>query len=225
VRSFPAAVPAPADPGAGTPFGVYVHIPFCAHRCDYCAFATWDDRPQLAPDYVVACRAEIDRAVAGGMPAATSVFFGGGTPSLLPAEDLVSILEAIPRRVGAEVTVECNPEHADPERLATWRRGGVTRLSFGVQSMVPAVLACAFAFGGTAQFIAGLFEAGAGNSFGFIAFCGYGAFWWTFGLLVEFFPKGLAYAGWYLLLWGVFTTFMWIATWKKGKALMLVSPR
>lgn len=140
MRSFPAAVPAPAVPGTGTPFGVYVHIPFCAHRCDYCAFATWDDRPQLAPDYVVACRAEIDRAVAGGMPAATSVFFGGGTPSLLPAEDLVSILEAIPRRVGAEVTVECNPEHADPERLATWRRGGVTRLSFGVQSMVPAVL-------------------------------------------------------------------------------------
>ncbi|MST33601.1 radical SAM protein [Acidimicrobiaceae bacterium USS-CC1] len=137
MRSSPAAVPAPPEPGTGTSFGVYVHIPFCAHRCDYCAFATWDDRPQLAPDYVLACRAEIDRAVDGGMPAATSVFFGGGTPSLLPAGDLVSILDAIPRRDGVEVTVECNPEHADPDRLAAWRRGGVTRLSFGVQSMGP----------------------------------------------------------------------------------------
>ncbi|OIQ82214.1 succinate-acetate/proton symporter SatP [mine drainage metagenome] len=105
--------------------------------------------------------------------------------------------------------------------LTTWLLS-MHNAGMATDAMVPAVLACAFAFGGTAQFIAGLFEAGAGNSFGFIAFCGYGAFWWSFGLLVEFFPKGLAYAGWYLLLWGVFTTFMWIATWKKGKALMLV---
>lgn len=131
-----ARVPVP-DPD---PFGVYVHIPFCTHRCDYCAFATWADRSHLAGEYAAACRAEVARAVAGGMPAATSVFFGGGTPSLLPPDDLVGILEAVPRRAGAEVTVECNPEHAEVERLRTWRRGGVTRLSFGVQSMVPSVL-------------------------------------------------------------------------------------
>lgn len=89
---------------------------------------------------------------------------------------------------------------------------------------VPMVLACALAFGGTAQFVAGLFESAAGNSFGFIAFCGYGAFWWSFALFVLFFAKGVdgAFVGWYLLLWGVFTTFMWIGTWKKAKALMLI---
>jgi succinate-acetate transporter protein len=86
------------------------------------------------------------------------------------------------------------------------------------------VLASAFAFGGTAQFVAGVMEAGAGNSFGFVAFCAYGAFWWTFGLFVEFFAKGVdgPMVGWWLLLWAVFTTFMWVGTWKKAKALMLV---
>ena len=84
---------------------------------------------------------EIGAAVDAGLPAATSVFFGGGTPSRLTAEQLTSILEVVPRAVDAEVTVECNPEDADVVRLARWRRAGVTRVSFGVQSMVPAVLA------------------------------------------------------------------------------------
>jgi len=75
------------------------------------------------------------------MPEATTVFLGGGTPSLLPAPSLRRILDAIPRRAGAEVTVECNPESVDPEKLAAYRAGGVTRLSVGVQSFRPAVLA------------------------------------------------------------------------------------
>ncbi|WP_079419863.1 acetate uptake transporter [Thiomonas intermedia] len=89
---------------------------------------------------------------------------------------------------------------------------------------VPMVLAAAFAFGGTAQFVAGVMEAVVGNGFGFVAFCGYGAFWWSFALFVDFFAKGVGgpFVGWYLLLWGVFTTYLWIATWKKGRALMLV---
>ncbi len=74
------------------------------------------------------------------MPPATSVFFGGGTPSRLDAELLVSILDAIPRSTGAEVTVECNPEDAGPDRLAAYRQAGVTRISLGVQSTVPHVL-------------------------------------------------------------------------------------
>jgi oxygen-independent coproporphyrinogen-3 oxidase len=69
------------------------------------------------------------------------VFFGGGTPSLLSAERLLAILAEIPRAPGAEVTVECNPDAADAAKLAAYRRGGVTRLSFGVQSMQPHVLA------------------------------------------------------------------------------------
>ena len=115
-------------------FGVYVHIPFCARRCDYCAFATYDDRDDLMDRYVAAVRSEIAEAVASGMPEATSVFFGGGTPSRLRAEQLISILNAIPRSTDAEVTVECNPEDASLERLMAYRAGGVTRMSFGVQS-------------------------------------------------------------------------------------------
>ncbi len=120
---------------------MYVHVPFCAHRCDYCAFATYSDRDHLMTRYVEAVLREIAVAKEDGMATATSVFFGGGTPSRLAAEELVRILEAIPRTADAEVTVECNPEDASVERLTAYRRGGVTRMSFGVQSTQPAVLA------------------------------------------------------------------------------------
>jgi oxygen-independent coproporphyrinogen-3 oxidase len=122
-------------------FGVYLHIPFCARRCDYCSFATWTDRGHLVDAYLDACRTDVERAVAGGMPAATSVFVGGGTPSLVPAADLVRVLDAIPRAPGAEVTVECNPDDVTDDLLAVYAAGGVNRLSFGVQSMAPHVLA------------------------------------------------------------------------------------
>jgi len=122
-------------------FGVYVHIPFCAQRCDYCDFATWTDRAHLVEAYVHACVADAGRRYArDDHPPATSVFFGGGTPSLLDADLLLRILDAVPRTDEAEVTVECNPDSVDASKLAAYRRGGVTRLSFGVQSMVPHVL-------------------------------------------------------------------------------------
>ncbi len=76
-----------------------------------------------------------------GVPLATSVFFGGGTPSRLPPDLLVGILDAVPRAPGAEVTVECNPEDVSPGRLAAYRSGGVTRISLGVQSTQSHVLA------------------------------------------------------------------------------------
>jgi oxygen-independent coproporphyrinogen-3 oxidase len=122
---------------AGGDFGVYVHVPFCARRCDYCAFATWTDRSHLMADYVDACVVEL----ASVERPATSVFFGGGTPSLLPAELLVRVLDAVARVAGAEVTVECNPETVTPAKLAAYRAAGASRVSFGVQSMVPSVLA------------------------------------------------------------------------------------
>ena len=125
-----------------TELGVYVHVPFCRHRCDYCAFATYSDRDALMQRYVAACIGELGRAFGvGDLPLATSVFFGGGTPSRLPAPWLAGILAAVPRAPGAEVTVECNPEDASDDRLAAYREAGVTRLSFGVQSTVPHVLA------------------------------------------------------------------------------------
>jgi oxygen-independent coproporphyrinogen-3 oxidase len=122
---------------------VYVHVPFCARRCDYCAFATWTDRHHLIDAYLDAVVVELGRASHDGWfdgGNATSVFFGGGTPSLVPADALMRVLAAIPRAAGAEVTVECNPDTVDDELLAVYREGGVNRLSFGVQSMRPHVL-------------------------------------------------------------------------------------
>ena len=123
------------------PFGAYVHVPFCAKRCDYCAFATWTDRDHLMVEYSRAVVQEIGRAVATGLAPSSSVFFGGGTPSLLAPALLTDILDAIPRTSDAEVTVECNPDTVGPELFAAYVAHGVNRVSFGVQSMVPAVLA------------------------------------------------------------------------------------
>ena len=78
--------------------GVYVHIPFCAHRCDYCDFATWTDRNHLVDVYVDACVTDVEQRRTESRPPATSVFFGGGTPSLLAAGQLMRILGAIERQ-------------------------------------------------------------------------------------------------------------------------------
>jgi uncharacterized protein len=89
---------------------------------------------------------------------------------------------------------------------------------------VPVVLAMAFAYGGTAQFAAGLMEMAKGNSFGFIAFCSFGAFWWSFALFEKFFAVGVpaAAVGWYLLVWGAFTFAMWLASFALNRAVFLV---
>ena len=89
---------------------------------------------------------------------------------------------------------------------------------------VPLVLAMAFAYGGTAQFAAGLMEMARGNSFGFTAFCSFGAFWWSFALFVEFFGANVTgpAIGWYLLVWGAFTFAMWIGTFALNRALFLI---
>jgi putative oxygen-independent coproporphyrinogen III oxidase len=85
-------------------------------------------------------RTEVLRAVDQGLPYATSVFVGGGTPSLVPGHDLGAVLDAVPTVPGAEVTVECNPDTVTAELLQAYREHGVSRLSFGVQSMVPRTL-------------------------------------------------------------------------------------
>ena len=121
-------------------FGAYIHIPFCAKKCDYCAFATFTDRHQLTTDYLTALRTHIKRSVASSMPRATSVFIGGGTPTLVPAGELMSVLAEIPLAAGCEVTVECNPDDITLEMMQTYRAGGVNRISIGVQSTVDHVL-------------------------------------------------------------------------------------
>lgn len=125
---------------AGEPFGVYVHIPFCASKCDYCAFATWTDRHHLTDAYLAALLTEIDRAVQRGMPAATSIFVGGGTPSMVDGRALGDVIGAVPVRGGAEITVECNPDNVTDALLEAYRAAGVNRVSLGVQSMSSHVL-------------------------------------------------------------------------------------
>src|SRR6516165_626074 len=159
--ALPAGEPAPADgalpaaalAGLGAqPFGVYVHVPFCQTRCGYCDFNTYtaaelgngasrDSYAGLAIAEVRLARQVLGTA---SLPVA-SVFFGGGTPTLLPPAALAGILRAIDGEFGltpgAEVTVEANPETVDERVLAGLRAGGVTRVSLGMQSAVPHVLA------------------------------------------------------------------------------------
>jgi putative oxygen-independent coproporphyrinogen III oxidase len=115
-------------------------VPFCAARCDYCAFATWTDRHHLQESYLDACLTDVERSVAAGLPAATSIFVGGGTPSLVAPERLMEVLAAVPRAPDCEVTVECNPDTVTPALAAVYAAGGVNRISLGVQSMVDHVL-------------------------------------------------------------------------------------
>lgn len=139
----------PPDPERVRGLGLYVHVPFCSVRCGYCDFNTYtaDELGEGATRASYADSAILEvaqaRAVTGEREVGT-VFFGGGTPTQLPAADLVRVLRAVDATWGlatdAEVTTEANPDSVTPESLATLREGGFTRISFGVQSAVPHVL-------------------------------------------------------------------------------------
>ena len=122
------------------PFGVYLHIPFCSKRCDYCAFATWTDRHHLESAYLAALIADIRREAVAGMPPANTIFVGGGTPTQVSADALGAVLRAIPAVARPEITVECNPDDVTAELMRSYAAAGVNRVSIGVQSMVPQVL-------------------------------------------------------------------------------------
>ncbi|MGH3516667.1 MAG: radical SAM family heme chaperone HemW [Haloechinothrix sp.] len=132
------------------PFGVYVHVPFCATRCGYCDFNTYtagELNGGASPrSWLDGLRGELDLAatVLGAAPAADTVFVGGGTPSLLGAEGLASVLDAVRGAFGlapgAEVTTESNPESTSPEFFDGIRAAGYTRVSLGMQSAAPHVL-------------------------------------------------------------------------------------
>ncbi|HWD24370.1 MAG TPA: radical SAM family heme chaperone HemW [Acidimicrobiales bacterium] len=122
--------------------GAYVHLPFCAERCDYCAFALWTDRGHLTGRYVDAVVREIVWArESGTLWRPSTVYLGGGTPSVVPGALLRRIIEELDPVVGAEVTVECNPESTTEELVSELARGGVTRISLGVQSTSTRALA------------------------------------------------------------------------------------
>jgi putative oxygen-independent coproporphyrinogen III oxidase len=128
------------------PFGIYVHFPWCTHRCPYCDFAVTTGPQPGGRRYARAILAELElRAPAFDGLAARSVYVGGGTPSLWDPADLAEVLGAVRERLrvpaGAEVTIEANPESCDRERLRAWRAAGVNRVSVGAQSFEPGVLA------------------------------------------------------------------------------------
>lgn len=141
---------------AGT--GLYLHVPFCAQRCHYCDFNTYAGLGDLIPRYVAALRADLAAVAAAGPPAVgppgaegdegwptfTSVFVGGGTPTLLPAADLAGVLrlvgEVLPLAPDAEITVEANPETVTSDGLRELVEAGLDRVSMGAQSFAPHVL-------------------------------------------------------------------------------------
>ncbi|GAA3742425.1 radical SAM family heme chaperone HemW [Leifsonia bigeumensis] len=161
--ALPIADPAPLDgllPAsvaegvARRNFGVYLHVPFCRVRCGYCDFNTYtaeELRGTKRADYagqaireIALAASVLDGAGLPGRPAST-VFFGGGTPTLLPVTDLVAMLSAVRDTwglaPGAEVTTEANPDSVDAAYLRALGAAGFTRVSFGMQSAVPHVLA------------------------------------------------------------------------------------
>lgn len=126
--------------------GLYVHIPFCARRCPYCDFAvSVDRRPQFRVQYQEAMRRELQLALPPGAPVLLStVFFGGGTPTELPASHLNELLSFVRDRSqiapDAEITLEANPEHLSSDYLRTLHAGGWNRISLGGQSLSDADL-------------------------------------------------------------------------------------
>jgi putative oxygen-independent coproporphyrinogen III oxidase len=144
----------PAESGARlgeAPFGVYVHVPFCQTRCGYCDFNTYTAAElgsgASRETYAGLAVAEIRlaaRVLDGRAGPVRTVFFGGGTPTLLPPGDLAAILAAVDDELGlaagAEITAEANPETVDERILAELRASGFTRISLGMQSAVPHVL-------------------------------------------------------------------------------------
>jgi putative oxygen-independent coproporphyrinogen III oxidase len=132
-------------------FGVYVHVPFCQTRCHYCDFVTYTGMESLRRPYAAALVAEAELAVAGldeagaGRPRVSSVFVGGGTPTLLPPSDLAAVLrrlrDLLDHSPSVEITVEANPETVDRSLADGLVAAGVTRVSLGAQSFDDRVLA------------------------------------------------------------------------------------
>jgi oxygen-independent coproporphyrinogen-3 oxidase len=158
--TLPEGEVAPADgalPGraiaeaARRPFGFYLHVPFCAARCGYCDFNTYTATElggggsQASYARTAVEEVRLARRVLGDLDRPVdTVFFGGGTPTLLPAQDLALMLAAVRDEFGlapdAEVTTEANPESVGPRSLAKLREAGFTRVSLGMQSAAPHVL-------------------------------------------------------------------------------------
>src|SRR5687768_8448377 len=122
-----------------TPLAVYVHVPFCPSKCGYCDFNSYAMTGEIMARTTTAIVREIERSPARGR-AAKTIFFGGGTPTYIPVEQLLSILDAVtaahPPIEGCEITSEANPGTVDASRFREMRRGGFNRISLGAQSFL-----------------------------------------------------------------------------------------
>ena len=135
------------NPPESRELGLYVHVPFCAKRCGYCSFNTAPLEDDAMARYLDAVHREIellgDLAWSSRVRLST-IFLGGGTPSLLGVEDMAAMLDRVRARfdvaADAEITVECNPESVTRDKLAGYRAAGVNRLSLGVQSLDDSIL-------------------------------------------------------------------------------------
>ena len=128
------------------PIALYVHIPFCLSKCNYCDFNTYAGIEDLMPSFVEALRIEIEMwGERLNRPHVSTVFFGGGTPSYLPSAAISSLLDSIREsmRIASdeEVTLEANPDDVSDEKCRSWLDAGFNRISIGVQSFNDAMLA------------------------------------------------------------------------------------
>ncbi|MCW2658917.1 MAG: coproporphyrinogen oxidase [Mycobacterium sp.] len=147
LREAPVDLPA-LQPTPGQPFGLYVHVPFCITRCGYCDFNTYTpaELGGVNPDaWVQALGTELQLAAARlDGPTVSTVFVGGGTPSLLGGARVAKLLDMVREHFAlapdAEITTEANPESAWPDFFAAIRAAGYTRVSLGMQSVSPRVL-------------------------------------------------------------------------------------
>jgi oxygen-independent coproporphyrinogen-3 oxidase len=114
--------------------GVYISYPFCRQKCTFCNFASGVAAPNTAPEYERALLAELHAQNWTWLP--ETLYFGGGTPSLISSGFLNEVLNAVPGRPWAEATLECAPGDVTPERAAAWRAAGINRISLGVQSFI-----------------------------------------------------------------------------------------
>jgi oxygen-independent coproporphyrinogen III oxidase len=142
-------LPRPRDVTAE--FGIYVHVPFCSHRCWYCDFNAYAGLDHFADVYMDALVRDVELALSAPddadlveRPPVTSVFIGGGTPSLVSAAQIARVVAAVRSSWSlardAEITIECNPESLDADKLDTYLEAGINRVSIGVQSLDPVLL-------------------------------------------------------------------------------------
>lgn len=128
-----------------SPIALYVHVPFCLSKCNYCDFNTYEGIENLMPSFVDALSAEIDHwGNRLNRPQISTIFFGGGTPSYLPAESISRLMETIDASMqiapNSEITLEANPDDIDPCKAKAWLAAGFNRISIGVQSFHDPIL-------------------------------------------------------------------------------------